>query len=133
MSLSRILNDEPLSAPSSYVPNRGIHVDSPATSSRLSPPKSHPQHHHSAEPPHPPQAYPQKGFQPPAAYPFPPDWPSNEPRATDNDKRRKDDDMEYSAPTQRRVSGLSAMLLCAHVDVQVSVLQIGVERANWLR
>ncbi|KAJ7837479.1 SNF2 family N-terminal domain-containing protein [Mycena olivaceomarginata] len=102
MSLSRILNDEPLSAPSSYVPNRGIHVDSPATSSRLSPPRSHPQHHHSAEPPHPPQAYPQKGFQPPAAYPFPPDWPSNEPRTTDNDKRRKDDDMEYSAPTQRR-------------------------------
>ncbi|KAJ6575249.1 SNF2 family N-terminal domain-containing protein [Mycena capillaripes] len=102
MSLSRILNDEPSSALSSYVPPRGIHVESPASSSRVSPPRSHPQHHHPAEAPQPLQPYPQKAFQPPPAYPYPPEWPPNDPRANEGDKRRREDDMEYTAPTQRR-------------------------------
>ncbi|KAJ7170009.1 SNF2 family DNA-dependent ATPase [Mycena filopes] len=94
MSLSRILNDEPSSALASYAPPRGIHVDSPATSSRLSPRSHHPS-------PQPLQPYGQKSFQPPPAYPYPPDWAPNESRV-DGDKRRRDDDIEYSAPTQRR-------------------------------
>ncbi|KAJ7727846.1 SNF2 family N-terminal domain-containing protein [Mycena maculata] len=94
MSLSRILNDEPSPALSSYTAPRAIHVDSTASSSRVSP---------LPNPAESPQAaqYSQKSFQPPP-YPYPPDWAPNETRATDGDKRRRDDEIEYTAPPQRR-------------------------------
>ncbi|KAJ7446520.1 SNF2 family N-terminal domain-containing protein [Mycena galericulata] len=100
MSLSRILNDEPSPALSSYSTPRAIHVDSVASSSRVSPPRSHLQ---PAEPTPAPQPYSQsqKTFQPPP-YPYPPDWAPNEPRVVDADKRRRDDEIEYTAPPQRR-------------------------------
>ncbi|KAJ7181791.1 SNF2 family DNA-dependent ATPase [Mycena crocata] len=101
MSLSRILNnDEPSPSPAlpSYPPPRPIHADSSASSSRASPPRSHPQHHHPVEP----QPYPQKPFPPPAAYPYPVDWPLNDIRTPDGDKRRREDVVEFSAPTPRR-------------------------------
>ncbi|KAJ7706045.1 SNF2 family N-terminal domain-containing protein [Mycena rosella] len=99
MSLSRILNDEPSPALLSYAAPRPFHLDSPASSSRVSPPGSHPQHHHPPEPFLPPQQYSQKSFQPPAPYPHAPDWPQNDIRAPDGDKRH---DVEYGAPPQQR-------------------------------
>ncbi|KAJ7492495.1 SNF2 family DNA-dependent ATPase [Mycena latifolia] len=102
MSLSRILNDEPSPVPPSYAAPRAIHVDSPASSSRdPTNGASHPQHHPS-EPQQPPQPYSQKTFQPVAAYPYAPDWVPNDARATDSDKRRRDDDVEYGPPPQQR-------------------------------
>ncbi|KAJ7103398.1 SNF2 family N-terminal domain-containing protein [Mycena belliarum] len=101
MSLRSILNDEPSPVPPSYVAPRAIHLDSLASSSRDSTNgTSHPQLH----PPDLPQApspYSQKPFQPVAGYP----WSPIEIRASDSDKRRRDDDADYVPPPhQRRVS-----------------------------
>ncbi|KAJ6604781.1 SNF2 family DNA-dependent ATPase [Mycena vulgaris] len=102
MSLSRILNDEPSPALPSYAAPRAIHVDSPASSSRVSPPRPHSQHHHPPEPSQPSQQYSQKTFQPPATYPYAPDWAPNDIRATDGDRRPRDDDVDFGVPPQRR-------------------------------
>ncbi|KAF7339360.1 SNF2 family helicase ATPase [Mycena sanguinolenta] len=108
MSLSRILNDEPSAVSSSYGSNRSVHLDSTATSSRVSPPRSHPPHLHPAEPSQQSQPYPQKAFQPPATYPYPPDWASNDTRATDPESCRREDDIEYGASQRRLPSYKSA-------------------------
>lgn len=111
MSLSRILNNEPSPAPSSFAAPRTVHVDSsfspPSTLSRVSPPRSHPQHPHSRKSAE-PQPYSQKAFPPSGTAYYPPDWAPPDNRAESEPgppKRRREDDAEYMGPShQRRVS-----------------------------